>query len=128
MSQRTLAISKPDAVGGVSARSFSASRTWILRPACAVFSQNQAEGFTTCIARVRFQSLTAFIVRPQHRPVLESNDAIKWRTLTTTVPPRPIGRPAEGIRRVDQRNATHGSDAPETAAYGSVFLRDLDLI
>jgi len=64
--------------------------------------------------------------------VLEANDAIrKWReTMGATDP----SKAADGTLRKEfgtsiERNATHGSDAPETAAYEiGYFFRGMELI
>jgi nucleoside-diphosphate kinase len=51
--------------------------------------------------------------------VLEAPDAIKkWRTLMgATDPAKADPAPSQGVRQSIERNATHGSDAPETALY-----------
>jgi len=79
-----------------------------------------------------FTSLIAFMTSgPVLAAVLEGPDAIKrWRTLmgptNSTEAPRGTVRGEFGTDV--ERNAVHGSDAPETAAVEvGFFFRDLDL-
>jgi len=138
MLERTLAIIKPDAVqrrlagriiqrideGGFQIRAMR--RVHLTRP--------QAEGFYA-VHRERpfFVSLTEFMSSgPVIALVLEAQDAIKkWRTLMGATDP---GKADAGTLRKEfaesiERNATHGSDAPETAAYEiSFFFAGVELI
>jgi nucleoside-diphosphate kinase len=138
MPERTLAIIKPDAVqrrlagriiqrideGGFQIRAMR--RVHLTRP--------QAEGFYA-VHRERpfFVSLTEFLSSgPVIALVLEAQDAIKkWRTLMGATDP---GKADAGTLRKEfaesiERNATHGSDAPETAAYEiSFFFAGVELI
>ena len=138
MLERTLAIIKPDAVqrrlagriiqrideGGFQIRAMR--RVHLTRP--------QAEGFYA-VHRERpfFASLTEFMSSgPVIALVLEAQDAIKkWRTLMGATDP---GKADAGTLRKEfaesiERNATHGSDAPETAAYEiSFFFAGVELI
>lgn len=137
MLERTLAIIKPDAVqrrlagrilqrieeGGFQIRAMR--RVHLTRP--------QAEGFYA-VHRERpfFASLAGFMSSgPAIALVLEAPDAIKkWRTLMGATDP---GKADAGTLRKEfaesiERNATHGSDAPETAAYEiGYFFAGLDL-
>jgi nucleoside-diphosphate kinase len=124
--ERTLAIIKPDAVeaghvGGIiqhiEEAGFQIRAMRMLR-----LSVSEAEGFYA-VHRERpfFASLTKFMSRgPVVVMALESPDAIrKWRTLMGATDPAK----AEGgtLRKQSgtsiENNATHGSDAPETAAF-----------
>ena len=138
MSQRTLAIIKPDAVkrhlaGRVLQRiedegfSVRAMRRIHL-------SRQQAEGFYDVHrARPFFASLTEFMSSgPCVVLVLEADDAIKkWRTLMGATDPAKAdaGTLRKEFAESIERNATHGSDAPETAAYEiGYFFAGIDLI
>ena len=97
-------------------------------------SRQEAEGFYA-VHRQRpfFASLTAFMSSgPAIVLVLEAPDAIrKWRTLMGATDP---ARADDGTLRKEfaesiERNATHGSDATETAAYEiAYFFAGIDLI
>src|SRR5204862_4690897 len=125
MSERTLAIIKPDAVsrrlaGKIIARIEDAG--FQIRAMRRVrLSKQEAEGFYA-VHRERpfFASLTDFMSSGAAIVmVLEAPDAIrKWRTLMGATDP---GKADPGTIRKEfaqsiERNATHGSDAPETAA------------
>ena len=139
MTERTFAIIKPDAVERrVSrARFFSASRTPVSPSArCARIhlSRPQAEGFYAVHrARPFFASLTEFMSSgPCVVLVLEAPDAIKkWRTLMGATDPAKAdaGTLRKEFAESIERNATHGSDAPETAAYEiGYFFAGIDLL
>ena len=138
MSQRTLAIIKPDAVerklsGRIIQRIEDEGFT--VRGMRRVnLSQAQAEGFYA-VHRERpfFGSLTSFMSSgPAIVLVLEANDAIrKWRTLMGATDPAKAdaGTLRKEFAESIERNATHGSDAPETAAYEiGYFFAGVDLI
>jgi nucleoside-diphosphate kinase len=80
-----------------------------------------------------FSSLTAFISSgPAIVLVLEAPDAIrKWRTLMGATDP---AKADAGTMRKEfalsiERNATHGSDAPETAVYEiGYFFAGVELV
>src|SRR5471032_141654 len=126
MIQRTLAIIKPDAVerhlaGRILQRIEDAGFT-----ARAIrrihLSRTQAEGFYDVHrARPFFASLTEFMSSgPCVVVVLEADDAIKkWRTLMGATDPAKAdaGTLRKEFAESIERNATHGSDAAETAAY-----------
>ena len=126
MLERTLAIIKPDAVerrltGKIIQRIEDAG--FQIRAVRRVqLSQPEAEGlYTVHRARPFFASLTAFMSSgPAIVMVLEAPDAItRWRTLMGATDP---AKADEGTLRREfaesiERNATHGSDATETAAY-----------
>ncbi len=138
MIQRTLAIIKPDAVerhlaGRILQRIEDAGFT-----ARAIrrihLSRTQAEGFYDVHrARPFFASLTEFMSSgPCVVVVLEADDAIKkWRTLMGATDPAKAdaGTLRKEFAESIERNATHGSDAPETAAYEiGYFFAGIDLI
>src|SRR4051812_40343007 len=138
MSERTLAIIKPDAVarhlvGKIIQRIEDAGFT-IRGMRHLHFSRQEAEGFYA-VHRERpfFASLTSFMSSGSAVVlVLEAPDAIKkWRTLMGATDP---AKADAGTLRKDfaesiERNATHGSDAAETAAYEiGYFFAGVDLI
>jgi nucleoside-diphosphate kinase len=138
MLQRTLAIIKPDAVerrlaGKIISR--IEEQGFQIRAMRRVrLSKAQAEGFYT-VHRERpfFASLTAFMSSgPAIVLVLEAEDAIrKWRTLMGATDPAKAdpGTLRKELAESIERNATHGSDAPDTAAYEiGYFFAGVDLV
>jgi nucleoside-diphosphate kinase len=136
--QRTLAIIKPDAVerqltGTIIQRIESAG--FHVRAMRRVhLSRQEAEGFYA-VHRERpfFASLTAFMSSgPAVVMVLEAPDAIKkWRTLMGATDPAKAdpGTLRKEFAQSIERNATHGSDAPETAAYEiGYFFAGVELV
>jgi len=136
--QRTFAIVKPDAVerrlvGQILARIEQAGFT-IRAMRLQHLTKREAEGFYA-VHRERpfFGGLTNFMSSgPSLLLALEAPDAIaKWRALMGATDP---GKADAGTLRKDfgssiERNATHGSDAPETAAFElSYFFRGLELL
>jgi len=135
--QTTFAIIKPDAVkaghtGKIIQRIEEAGfriRAMQLRH----LSKRDAEGFYA-VHRERpfFSSLTTFMSSgPAVVMALEAPDAIKrWRTLMGATDP---GKADAGTLRKEfgtsiEYNATHGSDAPETAAFElGYFFPGIDL-
>lgn len=135
--QTTFAIIKPDAVksghtGQIIQRIEEAGfriRAMQLRQ----LSQHDAEGFYA-VHRERpfFASLTRFMSSgPVVVLALEAPDAIrKWRTLMGATDP---AKADAGTLRKEfgssiENNATHGSDAPETAAFElAYFFAGIDL-
>ena len=135
--ERTFAIIKPDAVSAghtgailqrIEAAGFSLIGMRRLR-----LNKTEAEGFYA-VHRERpfFDSLTTFMSSgPIVVLALEAPHAIaKWRTLMGATDP---AQADEGTLRRQfgteiERNATHGSDAPETAAFElGYFFRGVDL-
>jgi nucleoside-diphosphate kinase len=136
--QRTFAIIKPDAVerrqvGQILARTEQAGFT-IRAMRLQHLTRREAEGFYA-VHRERpfFGGLTNFMSSgPSVLLALEAPDAIaRWRALMGATDP---GKADAGTLRKDfgssiERNATHGSDAPETAAFElSYFFRGLELL
>jgi nucleoside-diphosphate kinase len=138
MTERTLAIVKPDAVerrlAGKIIQRIEDEGFQIRAMKRMSLSKPQADGFYA-VHRERpfFASLTAFMSSgPAIVMVLEAPDAIrKWRTLMGATDP---ARADPGTIRKEfaqsiERNATHGSDAPETAAYEiGYFFAGVDLM
>jgi nucleoside-diphosphate kinase len=136
--ERTFAIIKPDAVerglaGKILARVEEAGFT-----VCAMrlqhLTKKEAEGFYAVHhERPFFGALTDFMSSgPCVLLGLEAPDAIvKWRTLMGATDP---GKADAGTLRKEfgssiDRNATHGSDAPATAAFElGYFFRGLELL
>ena len=135
--ERTFAIIKPDAVKkGVAGRilskiedaGFSVCGMRLLH-----MSKAEAEGFYHVHrARPFFAGLTDFMSSgPCIVLCLEAPDAIKkWRDLMGATDP---AKAADGTLRKEfgasiDNNATHGSDAPETAAFElGYFFRGMEL-
>ena len=136
--ERTFAIIKPDAVaahhtGAILQRIEQAG--FIIRAMRLThLTQHEAEGFYAVhAARPFFASLTAFMSSgPCVLLALEAPDAIKkWRTLMGATDPAKAdaGTLRKEFAQSIERNATHGSDAPDTAAYEiGYFFAGLDLI
>ncbi len=135
--ERTFAIIKPDAVkkrvaGQILARIESAGfRICALR--MIHMSKAEAEGFYHVhTARPFFGALTDFMSSgPCVVMCLEADGAIKkWRDLMGATDP---AKAEPGTLRKDfgasiDNNATHGSDAPDTAAFElGYFFRGLEL-
>ena len=124
--ERTFAIIKPDAVaakytGRILQRIEEAGFT-IRAMRLQHLTQKEAEGFYA-VHRERpfFPSLTKFMSSgPCVVLALEAPDAIKkWRTLMGATDPAKAdaGTLRKEFAESIERNATHGSDAPDTAAY-----------
>jgi len=136
--ERTFAIIKPDAVerrlaGQILARIEAAGFT-VRAMRLHHLTKKEAEGFYA-VHRERpfFGGLTDFMSSgPCVLMALEAPDAIKkWRTLMGATDP---GKADVGTLRKEfgssiERNATHGSDAPETAAFElGYFFRGMEMI
>ena len=135
--ERTFAIIKPDAVerrliGRILARIEEAGFT-IRAMRLQHLTKKEAQGFYA-VHRERpfFAGLTDFMSSgPCVVMALEAPDAIrKWRALMGATDP---AKAESGTLRKEfgssiERNATHGSDAPETAAFEvGYFFRGLEL-
>jgi nucleoside-diphosphate kinase len=136
--ERTFAIIKPDAVerrlaGRILARIEEAGFT-VRAMRLHHLTKKEAEGFYA-VHRERpfFGGLTDFMSSgPCVLMALEAPDAIrKWRTLMGATDP---AKADAGTLRKDfgssiERNATHGSDAPETAAFElGYFFRGMEML
>ena len=124
--ERTLAIIKPDAVGrGLTADIISRIHTakfQIVAIKSLRLTKTQAEGFYAVHrARPFFGELTEFMSSGKAVVmVLEAENAIaKWReTMGATDPAKAAaGTIRRELGQSIQYNCTHGSDAPETAAF-----------
>jgi nucleoside-diphosphate kinase len=134
---RTFAIIKPDALASKKAGAILArieQEGFTIRALRLMhMTKGEAEGFYAVHkARPFFGALTDFMSSgPCIVMALEAPDAIaKWRTLMGATDPAKADAGTlrkefgEGI----ERNATHGSDAPETAAFElGYFFRGLEL-
>jgi nucleoside-diphosphate kinase len=136
--ERTFAIIKPDAVerrlaGKILARIEDAGFT-VRAMRLHHLTKKEAEGFYA-VHRERpfFGGLTDFMSSgPCVLMALEAPDAIKkWRTLMGATDP---AKADAGTLRKEfgtsiERNATHGSDAPETAAFElGYFFRGMEML
>jgi nucleoside-diphosphate kinase len=135
--ERTLAIIKPDAVAarhtGRIIQRIEESGFQIRAMRMLHLTQKEAEGFYA-VHRERpfFASLTRFMSSgPVVVLALEASEAIKkWRTLMGATDP---GKADAGTLRKEfgssiENNATHGSDAPDTAAFElGYFFAGVDL-
>lgn len=135
--QRTFAIIKPDAVaaghqGGIIAK-IQESGLKVVALKSLRLSKAQAEGFYHVhSARPFFGSLVTFMTEgPVVAMVLEGDNAIlRWRDLMgpTDVAKAPKNTLRGTYGTSIERNATHGSDAPETAAFEiGYFFSGLEL-
>jgi nucleoside-diphosphate kinase len=135
--ERTLAIIKPDAVEkrlvGQILQRIESSELQVKAMRLVRLTRAEAEAFYA-VHRERpfFGSLTSFMSSgPAVVMVLEGADAIRqWRTLMGATDPAKADPGT--IRRTYgssiERNSTHGSDAPETAATEvAYFFRGLEL-
>jgi nucleoside-diphosphate kinase len=136
--QRTLAIIKPDAVGrGLAGRilqRIDEAGFQIRAMRMVRLTKAEAEGFYA-VHRERpfFRSLTDFMSSgPAVVLALEAPDAIKkWRTLMGATDPAKAdaGTIRKEFGASIEHNATHGSDAPETAAFEvGYFFAGIELI
>jgi len=134
MIEQTLAIIKPDGVSrnliGEIIRRVESNGLRIKAIKMAHLSKTQAEGFYA-VHRQRsfFDSLTSFMSEsPVVLMILSGEGAIqKWRDLMGATDPSKAG---PGTIRKEfglsiERNTTHGSDAPETAAFETSYFFSL---
>ena len=135
--ERTLAIIKPDAVAaqqvGAIVQRIEAAGFAVLGMRLVYLSRAEAEGFYD-VHRQRpfFASLTEFMSSgPAVVLALEAPDAIrKWRELMGATDPAKAdaGTIRKKFGSSIERNATHGSDAPDTAAFEvGYFFAGVDL-
>jgi nucleoside-diphosphate kinase len=135
--ERTLAIIKPDAVearyAGRIIQRIEESGFQIRAMRLVRLSQEEAEGFYAVHrGRPFFGSLTQFMSSgPAIVIALQAPDAIrKWRTLMGATDPAKAdpGTIRKEFASSIERNATHGSDAPETATFElSYFFPGMEL-
>ena len=138
MTERTLAMIKPDAVerrlAGAIMQRIEQAGFQIRAMRLMHLSKHEAEGFYA-VHRERpfFASLTDFMSSgPAVVMVLEAPDVIrKWRALMGATDPAKAdaGTVRKEFAQSIERNATHGSDAPETAAYEiGYFFSGVELV
>ena len=136
--ERTFAIIKPDAVGrnlqgDILARIHKAGFKVIAIKSMRMTKEEAAGFYAVHKARPFFGELTDFMSSGKiFAMVLEADGAIsKWRETMGATDPK---KAAAGTIRHDlgasiQMNCTHGSDAPETAAFEiSYFFSAMELI
>ncbi len=134
MIEQTLAMIKPDGVArnliGEIIRRIEAGGLRIKAIRMQHLSKSQAEGFYA-VHRERpfFSSLTSFMSEgPVVLMILSGENAIQtWRGLMGVTDP---AKAVPGTIRKDfglsiERNTTHGSDAPETAAFETAYFFSL---
>ena len=131
MNERTLCIVKPDAVakksiGGILSRIEESGLTLIACRMLRLSKDDAGRFYAVHRERPFYGELTAFMSSgPIVVCVLEGEGAIgKWRDLMGATDP---AKAAAGSIRRDfgtnvERNATHGSDAPETARWEIGFF------
>jgi len=131
MIEETLAIVKPDGVArnliGEIIRRIESSRLKIKALKMVHLSKREAEGFYAVHKeRPFFPSLTQFMSEgPVVLMILSGENAIRqWRDLMGATDP---AKATPGSIRSDfglsiERNTTHGSDAPETAAFETSYF------
>jgi nucleoside-diphosphate kinase len=129
--ERTFAIIKPDAVAAKNSGKIidliEKNGFTIVRMQKMQLSDTQAKAFYAVHKeKPFFGGLTSFISSgPAIVMVLEKNDAIKsWRELMgATDPKKAAPNTIRALYAIDiDRNAVHGSDAPETAAEEIAFF------
>jgi nucleoside-diphosphate kinase len=136
--ERTLAIVKPDAVQrnliGEIIRRIEQSGLRVAAGRLLQLSQSDAEGFYA-VHRERpfFASLVKYMTSgPVMVLALEGDNAIKrWRDLMGATDPAKAdaGTIRKDLGQSVEANATHGSDAPETAAAEiAYFFRALEVV
>jgi nucleoside-diphosphate kinase len=129
--ERTLAIIKPDALeaghAGDIIRIFEANRFKMVAARLVNLSKQEAEGFYAVHhSKEFFASLTAFMSSgPALVMVLEGEDIIA-RLREVMGATNPAHAAPGTIRKLYatnvERNAVHGSDAPETAAFEIAYF------
>ena len=135
--QRTFAIIKPDACAaghqGAILAAIQESGLRLVAIKALRLTTAQAEGFYNVhSARPFFRGLVDFMTSgPVVAMILEGEDAIaRWRGLMGPTDSKKAAKDTmRGRFGTDiERNATHGSDAPDTAAYEmGFFFSGLDL-
>jgi nucleoside-diphosphate kinase len=136
--ERTLTIIKPDAVGaghvGDIIKLFEANKFKIVAARLVSLTRQEAEGFYA-VHRGKgfFESLTAFMSSGRALAmVLEGENAIARlrEVMGATNPANAAPGTIRKLYAADiERNAVHGSDAPETAAYEiGYFFPGVDLV
>ncbi len=135
--ERTLTIIKPDAVAaghlGDIIKIFEANDFKIVAARLVNLTKKEAEGFYA-VHRDKpfFESLTTFMSSGRALAMALEGEQVISRLREVMGATNPAKAAAGTIRQLYasniERNAVHGSDAPETAAYESgYFFRGVDL-
>jgi nucleoside-diphosphate kinase len=126
MTQRTLAIIKPDAVargaiGRIIAKIEQAGFTVVAAKLIHMSSDDAAGFYAVHRERPFFKSLCEFMTQGPCLPMVLEGDRViqRWREVMGATDP---GKAAPGTIRADfatsiEANAVHGSDSPESAAF-----------
>jgi nucleoside-diphosphate kinase len=131
MRQQTLAAIKPDGVArnliGEVIRRIEMAGLRVQALKMVHLSRKEVEGFYAVHrARPFFSSLTAFMSEgPVVLMILEGENAIQlWRDLMGATDPAKAdaGTIRKAFGESIERNTTHGSDAPETAAFEIAYF------
>ena len=135
--ERTLTIIKPDAVAagriGDIIKLFDANGFKIVAARLVNLSKNQAEGFYAVHrGKPFFESLTTFMSSGRALVMVLEGENIIARLREVMGATNPVDAAPGTIRKLYatsiERNAVHGSDAPETAAYEiGYFFPGVDL-
>jgi nucleoside-diphosphate kinase len=135
--ERTLTIIKPDAVAaghlGDIIRIFEANDFKIVAARLVNLTKKEAEGFYAVHrGKPFFESLTTFMSSGRALVVVLEGEQVISRLREVMGATNPANAAAGTIRQLYatsiERNAVHGSDAPETAAYEiGYFFRGVDL-
>ncbi len=129
--ERTLTIIKPDAVAaghlGDIVKIFEASRFKIVAARMVSLSKKEAEGFYVVHrGKPFFESLTAFMSSGRALVMVLEGENIIARLREVMGATNPANALPGTIRKLYasnvERNAVHGSDAPETAAYEIAYF------
>ena len=136
--ERTLSIIKPDAVVaghvGEIIKIFEANRFNIIAARMVSLSQKQAEGFYTVHrGKPFFESLTKFMSSGRALVMVMEGENVIARLREVMGATDPAKAAPGTIRKLYaaniERNAVHGSDAPETAVYEiAYFFPGLELV
>ena len=135
--ERTLSIIKPDAVAaghmGDIVKIFEANDFKIVAARLVNLTKKEAEGFYA-VHRGKgfFESLTAFVSSGRALVMVLEGDQVISRLREVMGATNPANAAPGTIRKLYatniERNAVHGSDAPETAAYEiGYFFPGVDL-
>lgn len=131
MIEQTLAIVKPDGVArnliGEIIHRIESSGLEVKALKMTHLSKKQVEGFYAVHKeRPFFASLTSFMSEgPVVLMILRGDNAIaRWRTLMGATDPAKAdaGTIRKEFGQSIERNTTHGSDAPETAAFETAYF------
>ena len=135
--ERTLTIIKPDAVAaghvGDIVKIFEANGFVIIAARLVGLSKREAEGFYTVHrGKTFFESLTTFMSSGRALVMVLEGDSVISHLREVMGATNPTQAAPGTIRKLYatsiERNAVHGSDAPETAAYEiGYFFPGVDL-